>query len=53
MADDAVSACTSCAKSFNLTRRRHHCRNCGTLVCQQCSARTLVLPQTRVTKPQR
>jgi DNA-directed RNA polymerase subunit RPC12/RpoP len=48
-----VSACPLCSKSFNLTRRRHHCRACGTLVCQPCSSRTLVLPLTQITKPQR
>jgi len=29
--------CELCAKTFTFTRRRHHCRLCGILVCDGCS----------------
>ena len=32
-----VPLCPSCAKSFNITRRRHHCRLCGGIMCHACS----------------
>lgn len=32
-----VSRCPSCAASFNITRRQHHCRLCGTIMCNSCS----------------
>lgn len=35
--DSDVRLCPSCAKSFNLTRRRHHCRLCGAIMCNGCS----------------
>ena len=37
-ANDAdVALCPSCAKSFNIGRRRHHCRLCGAIMCHDCS----------------
>ena len=51
--EDAVKLCPNCAKSFNLTRRRHHCRLCGSIMCGDCSdhvsfdmARRLINPAT-------
>ena len=43
--DHKVKACMmpSCAAPFTLTNRRHHCRNCGKVVCGKCSARRAVL----------
>lgn len=36
-ADDLVKLCPYCAKSFTITRRRHHCRICGAILCHSCS----------------
>ncbi|KAM4615616.1 FYVE, RhoGEF and PH domain-containing protein 4-like [Polymixia lowei] len=36
--DNEVTVCMTCQESFNaLTRRRHHCRACGCVVCWKCS----------------
>lgn len=32
-----VTRCPSCAASFNITRRQHHCRLCGSIMCNSCS----------------
>ncbi|KAL7026834.1 hypothetical protein ACKWTF_005186 [Chironomus riparius] len=32
-----VKLCPSCAKSFFFTRRQHHCRLCGAIMCNECS----------------
>lgn len=32
-----VKLCPSCAKSFFITRRQHHCRLCGSVMCNECS----------------
>ncbi|XP_045491805.1 rabenosyn-5 [Colias croceus] len=33
----SVKLCPNCAKSFSLTRRKHHCRLCGSILCHDCS----------------
>ncbi|XP_071361331.1 FYVE, RhoGEF and PH domain-containing protein 4a isoform X3 [Trachinotus anak] len=36
--DNEVTMCMTCKEPFNaLTRRRHHCRACGYVVCWKCS----------------
>ncbi|GMI11655.1 hypothetical protein TrRE_jg3085, partial [Triparma retinervis] len=35
--DSTTPACNSCGKKFRFTVRRHHCRNCGGVVCGECS----------------
>lgn len=35
--DADVKLCPSCAKAFSISRRRHHCRLCGGIMCQLCS----------------
>ncbi|XP_067283122.1 FYVE, RhoGEF and PH domain-containing protein 4 isoform X2 [Pseudorasbora parva] len=36
--DNEVTMCMKCKEPFNaLTRRRHHCRACGYVVCHKCS----------------
>ncbi|XP_046371772.2 rabenosyn-5-like [Haliotis rufescens] len=35
--DSEVPACLCCERSFSLRRRRHHCRICGGIMCEQCS----------------
>lgn len=35
--DDLVKLCPFCAKSFSIARRRHHCRSCGAILCNNCS----------------
>ncbi|DBA01017.1 TPA: hypothetical protein N0F65_002627 [Lagenidium giganteum] len=42
--DTASSRCQICLTSFSLTRRRHHCRLCGRLVCGECSLQRTYLP---------
>ncbi|RVE43232.1 hypothetical protein evm_012112 [Chilo suppressalis] len=33
----SVKLCPNCAKAFNITRRKHHCRLCGSILCHDCS----------------
>lgn len=53
--DSHSKTCQSCATSFRLTRRRHHCRLCGILVCGSCSqcSAIVVLPQSGLVKTER
>eukprot|EP01004_Peranema_trichophorum_P004997 NODE_387_length_2820_cov_59.897664_g332_i0.p1 GENE.NODE_387_length_2820_cov_59.897664_g332_i0~~NODE_387_length_2820_cov_59.897664_g332_i0.p1 ORF type:complete len:881 (+),score=134.76 NODE_387_length_2820_cov_59.897664_g332_i0:47-2644(+) len=42
--DNAYFECATCSCPFTLVRRRHHCRNCGHVVCGSCSAHNFFLP---------
>jgi len=46
--DKEVTNCTAlrCNKEFSLTRRKHHCRNCGKIFCKQCSDNMMQLPSS-------
>jgi len=34
---DGLNKCHRCKLIFNFFNRRHHCRNCGVLLCATCS----------------
>ncbi|EEB18736.1 RUN and FYVE domain-containing protein, putative [Pediculus humanus corporis] len=44
--DKEVQSCRNCTKEFNLTRRKHHCRNCGEIFCHTCSDNFTMLPSS-------
>jgi FYVE/RhoGEF/PH domain-containing protein 5/6 len=35
--DKTVLFCPSCDVEFSIIKRKHHCRSCGTIVCNKCS----------------
>ncbi|KAJ4947368.1 hypothetical protein JOQ06_009403 [Pogonophryne albipinna] len=42
--DKEASNCKLCEKEFSISRRKHHCRNCGEIFCNSCSDNELPLP---------
>ncbi|CAG2174981.1 unnamed protein product, partial [Oppiella nova] len=36
--------CNRCRTQFSLVQRKHHCRNCGQIFCQKCSAKISTIP---------
>eukprot|EP00026_Physarum_polycephalum_P008384 Phypoly_transcript_08466.p1 GENE.Phypoly_transcript_08466~~Phypoly_transcript_08466.p1 ORF type:complete len:434 (+),score=73.14 Phypoly_transcript_08466:42-1304(+) len=43
--DESTNACTACKTPFTLLNRRHHCRRCGGLFCNDCCGLTTSLPE--------
>ncbi|CAF1416741.1 unnamed protein product [Adineta ricciae] len=35
--DSVASRCASCSKAFGISKRKHHCRLDGRVICSQCS----------------
>jgi len=43
--DDKSDTCMHCHQSkFSTYNRKHHCRNCGYIVCEGCSKKRFLLP---------
>jgi hypothetical protein len=40
--DDARDFCFLCSATFSWSRRRHHCRVCGKLICGNCSQNLII-----------
>lgn len=51
--DELVSICTDCCSPFTIIRRRHHCRNCGQIYCNNCSNNFMPLVRYGYVKPVR
>jgi ankyrin repeat protein len=41
--DKSSTFCQLCTDTFGLTNRRHHCRRCGVITCDNCSTKRLQL----------
>ncbi len=48
--DSMYNECHDCKKPFTTTNRRHHCRNCGKVFCNTCTAKRTLLPRFGFTK---
>jgi len=44
ISDETVTICKGCNQYFSHFKRKHHCRNCGNIFCQNCSSNTVALP---------
>jgi len=45
MPDSGTPTCMLCNMRFTFTQRRHHCRKCGTIICDNCSQTRALLPE--------
>ncbi|XP_070187544.1 hepatocyte growth factor-regulated tyrosine kinase substrate-like isoform X4 [Littorina saxatilis] len=37
--------CTRCRVQFGMVQRKHHCRHCGEVFCNKCSAKNSIIPK--------
>lgn len=49
--DSEVSECPICHRQFSLLFRRHHCRKCGRVVCNDCSPHRITIPRQFIVHP--
>ena len=50
MPDSSAKACGACKREFSLILRRHHCRVCGKIFCDDCCNRKLPIPHHMVVR---
>jgi hypothetical protein len=46
--DDSVQRCPGCNTAFGVFTRKHHCRACGGIFCDNCSKETKVVPMPAI-----
>lgn len=49
--NDQALDCRRCHRWFNFLTRRHHCRKCGQVICDRCSANRALLPSHQIIQP--
>lgn len=42
--DSYFNSCYLCDVRFDIFNRRHHCRNCGNIICRDCSQKRTKIP---------
>ncbi|XP_041364156.1 uncharacterized protein LOC121379573 [Gigantopelta aegis] len=53
IADEEVTVCVLCSNKFNQLRRKHHCRQCGRVLCSKCCHEKIPMPQLGVEESER
>ena len=49
--DSEVNECPICKRPFTWMFRRHHCRKCGRVVCNDCSPHRITIPRQFIVNP--
>ena len=49
--DHEVNDCPICKRPFSFLFRRHHCRKCGRVVCNECSPHRITIPRQYIVHP--
>jgi hypothetical protein len=48
--DEMAEACKACQVKFSFSERRHHCRQCGHVFCNNCSKYETQIPRLHINK---
>lgn len=51
--DDEAETCYLCDLKFTKIKRKHHCRNCGRVLCSKCCNEKVPLPQFEMNEAQK
>lgn len=51
--DHVVTHCAGCDKEFWVAFRKHHCRSCGHVFCDECTKYSIPVPQQQLLNPVR
>eukprot|EP01038_Epipyxis_sp_PR26KG_P007878 gene7878-10694_t len=51
--DKIVKECTKCSVKFSLFLRKHHCRCCGQIFCEDCANEMRIIPAISKWRPSR
>lgn len=51
--DSSAKRCSKCKEPFTTFRRKHHCRHCAAIFCNDCSGKTSPIPKFGFEKPVR
>lgn len=51
--DSEAHECFICNRPFSFMFRRHHCRKCGRVVCNECSPHRITIPRAFIVQPPR
>lgn len=51
--DQSRTNCMVCNQSFSFMRRKHHCRGCGRLLCNDCTPHRISMPRIGFFQPER
>jgi len=51
--DQDILSCERCQRGFSSFRRKHHCRNCGGIFCEDCAQEQRTLPLLGYSEPVR
>mmetsp|Transcript_15899 Transcript_15899/g.25166 ORF Transcript_15899/g.25166 Transcript_15899/m.25166 type:complete len:594 (-) Transcript_15899:75-1856(-) len=51
--DEEVTNCMKCKAVFTFMRRKHHCRNCCLIFCNECSSKRIAILHLKLKGPQR
>ncbi|XP_066303903.1 uncharacterized protein [Branchiostoma lanceolatum] len=51
--DNEAVVCCLCNNKFNQIRRKHHCRQCGKVLCSKCCKDKVPMPQLQLDDPER
>lgn len=49
--NDQALDCRRCHRWFSIITRKHHCRKCGQVICNQCSTNRALLPCNQIIQP--